>query len=125
MPRKQWQGSSRYFVAWASRPWACGTPQASVVLGRHQHERSVSAPTRQRIAPLGLISAAPILVSTRAHGRDARATMVGPALFERLECRQMLAAHIVGDPTVYATIQAAVDAAAPGAVINIDAGAYS
>jgi len=36
-----------------------------------------------------------------------------------------MAAHINGDPTVYATIQAAVDAAAPGAVINVDAGSYS
>src|SRR5947199_335237 len=30
---------------------------------------------------------------------------------ESLERRQLLAAHVAGDPTVYATIQAAVDAA--------------
>src|SRR5262245_15851910 len=45
--------------------------------------------------------------------------------FERLEGRQLFAAHIVGDPTVYASIQAAVDAALPNAVINIDAGSYA
>ena len=36
----------------------------------------------------------------------------------------MLAAHIVGNPTVYSTIQAAVDAALTGAVITVDAGSY-
>ncbi|HEY8668233.1 MAG TPA: right-handed parallel beta-helix repeat-containing protein, partial [Tepidisphaeraceae bacterium] len=41
---------------------------------------------------------------------------------ESLERRLLLAAHIVGSSTVYSTIQAAVDAAAPGAVINVDAG---
>ena len=35
-----------------------------------------------------------------------------------------MAAHIAGNPTAYATIQAAVNAAAPGAVINVDAGTY-
>lgn len=44
---------------------------------------------------------------------------------DRLENRQLLAAHIVGDPSVYATIQAAVNAAAPRAIINVDAGTYS
>src|SRR5690348_10790628 len=43
---------------------------------------------------------------------------------ERLEGRLFLAAHIVGSSTVYATIQAAVDAAAPGATITVDAGNY-
>ena len=60
-------------MARASRPWSCGTPQASVVLDRHQQERSV-LPRGQQNAALGPISAAPMLVSTRAHGRDARAT---------------------------------------------------
>src|SRR4051812_2514180 len=46
-------------------------------------------------------------------------------LFELLEGRQMLAAHIVGDGTVYGTIQAAVNAAKPGSIINVDAGLYS
>lgn len=45
--------------------------------------------------------------------------------WETLEDRSLLAAHIVGDPTIYATIQSAVNAAAPGAVINVDAGVYS
>ena len=36
-------------------------------------------------------------------------------IFEPLEGRQMLAAHIQGNATVYNTIQAAVDAAAPAA----------
>ncbi len=44
---------------------------------------------------------------------------------ERLEPRQMMAAHIVGSSTVYQTIQAAVDAAMPGATINVDAGTYA
>ena len=44
---------------------------------------------------------------------------------EQLEPRQMFAAHIVGSNTSYATIQAAVNAAAPGAVINVDAGTYN
>jgi hypothetical protein len=43
---------------------------------------------------------------------------------ESLENRRMLAAHIVGSSTVYSTIQAAVDAALGGAVINVDAGSY-
>src|SRR5437588_8810337 len=45
--------------------------------------------------------------------------------FERLEERRLFAAHVIGDPTNYATIQAAVNAAAPGAVINVDPGTYS
>src|SRR5881628_1493668 len=44
---------------------------------------------------------------------------------ERLETRSLLAAHIAGDPTVYATIQAAVDAALAGSTINVDAGSYA
>jgi len=43
---------------------------------------------------------------------------------ESLENRQLLAAHIAGNSTVYSTIQAAVDAALAGAVINVDAGTY-
>src|SRR3954469_19180318 len=45
--------------------------------------------------------------------------------FEKLETRQFLAAHIVGNPTSYATIQAAVDAALAGSTINVDAGTYN
>ncbi len=44
---------------------------------------------------------------------------------ESLETRRFLAAHIVGSTTSYATIQAAVDAAATGATITVDAGTYS
>ncbi len=43
---------------------------------------------------------------------------------ELLEPRQLLAAHIVGSSTVYSTIQAAVNAAAAGATINVDPGTY-
>src|SRR2546430_6006967 len=45
-------------------------------------------------------------------------------LLETLESRQMLAAHILGNSTNYATIQAAVNAASAGAIINVDAGTY-
>src|SRR6266404_3882256 len=44
---------------------------------------------------------------------------------EQLEARTLLAAHVVGDPTVYATIQGAVTAAPAGGVINVDAGTYA
>ena len=37
----------------------------------------------------------------------------------------MFAAHIVGNTASYATIQAAVNAALPGATINVDAGTYN
>ncbi|HEX8523355.1 MAG TPA: NPCBM/NEW2 domain-containing protein [Tepidisphaeraceae bacterium] len=47
------------------------------------------------------------------------------ASFEVLEHRQMLAAHIVGNSTVFSTIQGAVDAAAPGATITVDPGQYN
>ena len=44
---------------------------------------------------------------------------------ESVEGRRLLAAHIVGSPTVYSTIQAAVDAAAPKATVTVDAGTYN
>ena len=47
-----------------------------------------------------------------------------PAL-EKLELRQLLAAHIVGSSVNYATIQAAVDAATSGAIITVDSGNYT
>jgi parallel beta-helix repeat protein len=43
---------------------------------------------------------------------------------ESLEARQLMAAHIVGSPVVYATIQAAVNAAAPGNTVRVDPGVY-
>jgi regulation of enolase protein 1 (concanavalin A-like superfamily) len=46
------------------------------------------------------------------------------AIAETLETRRFLAAQIVGNPTSFATIQAAVDAASPGATITVDAGTY-
>src|SRR5437667_2585888 len=44
---------------------------------------------------------------------------------EPLEARRLFAAHIAGDPTVYATIQAAVDAALPNAIVTVDSGTYA
>src|SRR5256885_9483556 len=46
------------------------------------------------------------------------------ATSELLERRRFLAAHITGNPTVYATIQDAVDAAVAGNTITVDAGTY-
>ena len=45
-------------------------------------------------------------------------------MIEPLEGRLLLAAHIVGSAAVYPTIQAAVYAATPGAVITVDPGVY-
>src|SRR5438552_10733115 len=44
---------------------------------------------------------------------------------ELLESRFFLAAHVVGDPTVYSSIQAAVDACPTGGTVNVDAGNIS
>lgn len=44
---------------------------------------------------------------------------------ESLESRQMLAAHVLGSPTSYATIQAAVNAAPVGGIVRVDPGTYS
>jgi fibronectin type 3 domain-containing protein/regulation of enolase protein 1 (concanavalin A-like superfamily) len=46
-------------------------------------------------------------------------------LLESLERRQYWAAHIVGNATNFASIQAAVDAASAGATITVDPGTYS
>src|SRR5690348_8430012 len=59
-------------------------------------------------------------LSSRRATRRAAASAVEP-----LEERILWAAHIVGSPVVYSTIQSAVDAASPGATINVDAGNYS
>src|SRR5687767_578350 len=37
---EQLVGRDAYCVAWAGRPWTRGTPRASDVRDRHQHERS-------------------------------------------------------------------------------------
>ncbi len=57
--------------------------------------------------------------------RNSKNARKGYRAFETLEDRRLFAAHIAGNATVYATIQAAVDAAKPGAVIDVDAGTYS
>ena len=60
-------------------------------------------------------------------GRSRRQSARHPAnrsLLGHLERRELLAAHIVGSTASYATIQAAVNAAAAGAVIDVDAGTY-
>jgi nitrous oxidase accessory protein NosD len=43
---------------------------------------------------------------------------------ESLEGRQLMAAHIVGMPGSFATIQAAVNAASPGNTVRVDPGVY-
>lgn len=45
-------------------------------------------------------------------------------MVEPLEARQLMAAHILGSLVVYPTIQSAINAALPGATINVDAGTY-
>ncbi len=62
--------------------------------------------------------------------RQSRSTCVlnsalSAGLIESLERRQYWAAHIVGNATNFATIQAAVDAASLGATITVDPGTYS
>jgi hypothetical protein len=49
---------------------------------------------------------------------------ISQSILELLEPRRMLAAHIVGSATTYATIQAAVNAAVAGQTITVDAGTY-
>ena len=56
--------------------------------------------------------------STRKQGRRSGS-------FQALERRDLFAAHILGSSVNYATIQSAVNAAGPGAIINVDAGSYA
>ncbi|MEA2733566.1 MAG: hypothetical protein QOE14_17, partial [Humisphaera sp.] len=56
---------------------------------------------------------------------ELRAFARSPQAIEVLEKRELLAAHIVGSASVYATIQDAVNAAPSGATIDVDAGVYS
>jgi hypothetical protein len=60
----------------------------------------------------------------RNPSRAIASSRIPAPLFEQLENRQLLAAHIVGSSINYATIQAAVDAAAPNATVTVDAGVY-
>jgi hypothetical protein len=62
----------------------------------------------------------------RARRRHAVArAAVGSAPFDRLEDRQLMAAHVAGSATSYATIQAAVNAAPAGGTVTVDAGSYA
>ena len=64
--------------------------------------------------------------SGRAHrAESARTSQRFHEAIERLEFRRLLTATIVGNPTVFPTIQAAVDAAPDGATINVTAGNYA
>ena len=61
----------------------------------------------------------------RARYRRADLQGCGPiSMIEPLERRRLLAAHVLSDSTVYATIQAAVDASPAGATITVDPGTY-
>ena len=57
--------------------------------------------------------------------RRAASDTVDERVYEPLELRQMLAAHVAGSTVNYATIQAAVDAAAAGGTVTVDAGTYN
>ncbi len=52
--------------------------------------------------------------SIKGHGR----------MVEKLEARELLAAHVVGLPGSFPTIQLAIVAAAPGGTVTVDAGTY-
>src|SRR4051794_38471752 len=57
----------------------------------------------------------------RAFSRIVRSSI---QTLEQLETRRFLAAHIVGNATNFATIQAAVDAASAGQTVTVDPGNY-
>jgi nitrous oxidase accessory protein NosD len=59
-----------------------------------------------------------------SRGESSRSFGSRPSI-EAVEGRLLLAAHIVGNSTVYSTIQAAVNAAVAGATITVDAGTYA
>ncbi len=72
--------------------------------------------------------AVPVAVDRRAAGQAAVdaavvATLTDAVVFDRLEDRQLMAAHVGG--TSYATIQAAVNAAPAGGTVTVDAGSYT
>src|SRR5437773_3528347 len=60
--------------------------------------------------------------------RKERAVAIASRRFhegmEAVERRRLLAAHVVGDSTVYTTIQAAIDAAPAGGTVTVDPGTY-
>ena len=83
----------------------------------------------KRNGPARRRRAVPVAVDRRAAGQaavDAAVLAAGPSmLFDRLEDRQLMAAHVAGDATAYATIQAAVNAAPAGGTVTVDAGSYA
>src|SRR5205807_1992526 len=62
--------------------------------------------------------------ATRLRRRGRLSESLFPQI-QKLESRELFAAHVANDPTVYATIQAAVNAAAAGATVIVDAGTYA
>ncbi len=82
--------------------------------GGRQHHR------RQRQAPVAFDRRA---AGQAAVDRAAAATVTDGVVFDRLEDRQMMAAHVAG--VTYATIQAAVNAAPVGGTVTVDAGTYA
>ena len=68
--------------------------------------------------------------TTRHAGRQTRATTgriarAAGVEVDRLEGRQLMAAHVAGGTVAYATIQAAVNAAPAGGTVTVDAGSYA
>ena len=59
--------------------------------------------------------------------RPLRSAPIRPAFpaVDRFEPRLLWAAHVAGSPASYATIQSAVDAAAAGGTVTVDAGTYA
>ncbi len=71
----------------------------------------------------------PVAVDRRSHGAPIldQAVDAAPAgrFFDLLEDRQLMAAHVAGSTTSYATIQGAVNAAPVGGTVTVDAGTYT
>ena len=71
------------------------------------------------------------MLNTRRSGaklvknRSVRLSQAAGSVVERLEGRQMMAAHVLGSTALYATIQAAVNAAPAGGTVTVDAGTYA
>ena len=66
------------------------------------------------------------MATSKINGRSTHALQSAHANgLERLEPRQLLSATVVGSPTVYPTIQAAVNAAPAGGTVRVTAGTYA
>ena len=61
----------------------------------------------------------------RAVAQAAGQAILDAVVFDRLEDRQMMAAHVAGSPASYSTIQAAVNAAPAGGTVTVDGGTYT